>query len=163
MAKKIKKENIKKYVGAVLVGSFIVSGMALNIYDENFDHTKEECLICKLWSTPTHIGEEVATMGISHQMREIAYYYDSIDEDVALKYENNHTDYNENYTRLVEMPSLDGKTRYNVNGDYEVVEIDGIKYAVTKNPVGDKYKAIITEHLNDNNEVVSEDVLKIGK
>ncbi len=164
MVKKIKKEKIKKYVGGIILGSFVISGTALNIYDEKFDHTKDECLICKLWNTPIYIGEEVGTLGIDHQMREISYYYNSVGENVSVSYESLHQDYeNIGITPLIQIEMFDKSFKDNARGNYELKKIDGKMYAVYKSPVGDAYQAIIIDHLDDENKIASEEVLKIGK
>lgn len=159
----IKKNNIKKYAGITILSAALIAGTALNIHNNTTNHIDEECNLCKKLQFATSINGEIGTLGIIHQMHEINSYYKELDENVSVRYEANHVDYVDNITPLIEVPMLDGTIKYNVSGEFEIVEIDGKKYAVTRVPEGEPYPAIITEHLNDNDEIMEEDIMKLGK
>ena len=156
MAKKVNRDRIRRLIGASLLGTFIVSGTIINIIDENTDHTKEECLISKALSAPVYIDDVPATLGIKHQMQEIKSYYERLGEEVEVRFEPNHVDYHYHYVRLLEWPTLNGGTKYNVTGDYDIVEIDGVKYAVFAVPVSGEYPAIHTYFADSDKQDVLE-------
>ena len=159
----IKKNNIRKYTGMAIVSSALILSISINIHNNTTNHIEEECDLCKKLQFAVTIDNEIGTLGIIHQMHEIESYYKELGENVNVRYEANHIDYVENITPLIEIPMLDGSIKYNVDGEYEVIEMDGKKYAVIKVQEGEAYPAIITEHLNDSQEIIEEDVMVLGK